>query len=116
MIGFSCQVYCIGHAFDPAIDEKDDDDSGVVVMKFPSGVIATIDVSRVSNCGHDMSFAIHGERKSLYSQTGSRDGLSIASSDGITKSVMPPDFQERFEKAFKREWSHFYECITGYAT
>ena len=105
------QVYCIGHAFDPKMAEIGDDDTGVIVMKFASGTVASIELSRVSNCGNDMRYAIHGETKSVYSEALSVDGYTEATSQGLSRSPFSPSWMDRMRPAFREQMLHFHDCI-----
>ena len=44
-------VFCLGHAFNSEIEAINDVDTVGIVMKFPSGAIGQIDLSRHSGYG-----------------------------------------------------------------
>ena len=53
-----CEVYAQGHAHNPEIADHDVD-IVAIVMKFPSGIIATVDISRYSTYGYDQRMEVH---------------------------------------------------------
>lgn len=46
-------VFAQGHAFNDAIKAMNDVDQAAIVLKFPSGVLATIDLNREAVYGYD---------------------------------------------------------------
>ena len=54
------EVFAQGHAHHPEIAAMNDVDTVAIVMKFPSGVIATIDLSRHSSYGYDQRLEVSG--------------------------------------------------------
>lgn len=56
-------VYAQGHAFHPEIRAMGDVDSVTIVLKFPSGVIATIDLSRHSSYGYDQRLEVNIQKQ-----------------------------------------------------
>lgn len=53
-----CSVFAQGHAFDQDIRAIGDMDSVAIVLKFPSGIIAAIDLSRHSQYGYDQRLEV----------------------------------------------------------
>lgn len=51
-------VYAIGHAFNPDIASVGDYDQVFIVMKFPSGVNASIDMNRKAVYGYDQRLEV----------------------------------------------------------
>ncbi len=54
-----CGVFAQGSAFDPAIKEIGDVDTVSIILKFPSGVLATIDLNRHSKYGYDQRLEVN---------------------------------------------------------
>ncbi len=48
--------------FDPAIGQAGDIDTAFIILKFPSGAMATISNSRRSGYGYDQRIELHGEK------------------------------------------------------
>merc|ERR1712226_210339 len=108
------EVYAAGHCFNAAVaDFPRSDDNVSVIMKFPSGALATIEVSRYSTCGYEQRIVVYGDKKTLgvSSQT-PKDELIQMTSSGINCSKPHEDFQSRYADAFTEEWRHFYSCLT----
>lgn len=53
-----CGVFAQGSAFDPEIGAIGDVDAVAIVLKFPSGVLATIDLNRHSQYGYDQRLEV----------------------------------------------------------
>ena len=53
-----CSVFAQGSAFHPEINAMGDVDTVAIILKFPSGVIATIDLSRHSQYGYDQRLEV----------------------------------------------------------
>ena len=53
------EVYAQGYAHHPKIKEMGDVDTAIAVLKFPSGVLATIDNGRFSAYGHDQRLEVY---------------------------------------------------------
>ena len=51
-------VFAQGSAFDPEIGAIGDVDTAAIVLKFPSGVLASIDISRHSQYGYDQRLEV----------------------------------------------------------
>ncbi|MBV7299449.1 inositol 2-dehydrogenase [Enterovibrio paralichthyis] len=102
----SCKV-------DPAIGEAGDIDTGVVVLTFASGAMATIHNSRRSGYGYDQRIEVHGEKGML--QVGNITENALVSSTQHGQQLATPKhfFLERYEQAFAAEWLHFVEVLKG---
>ena len=55
------QVYSAGHCYDANIAKLDDLDMVVVTLKFASGLLATVDCSRVAAYGYDQRVEVFGD-------------------------------------------------------
>ena len=53
-----CGIFAQGSAFDPEIKAIGDMDTVAIVLKFPSGVIATIELNRHSQYGYDQRLEV----------------------------------------------------------
>ena len=53
------EVYCQAHAFNPTLKEAGDVDAIVLVLRFPSGCIVTIDNYRHAEYGYDQRAEVH---------------------------------------------------------
>ena len=55
-------VYSVAHTHNPEIGKMDDADTVIVTMKSSSGLLATVDTSRISAYGYDQRIEVFGEK------------------------------------------------------
>ena len=109
-LSISAQGSCM---VDPAIGDAGDIDTAVLVLKFPSGAIATIINSRRSGYGYDQRLELHGE-KGLLQVSNMKENLVQHWGDiGCTSAKPPLFFLERYEAAYIAEWQHFVDVLAG---
>lgn len=102
----SCKV-------NPEIGKAGDIDTGVVVLTFPSGAIATIQNSRKSGYGYDQRIEVHGALGMLQADN-VRENLVTAMSDNGNTAAKPLHFfLERYKDAYIAEWQHFVDVLNG---
>ena len=58
---FPVEVFSVAHCYNPDIKQMGDVDMVVVTLKFASGLIATVDCSRVASYGYDQRVEVFGE-------------------------------------------------------
>jgi myo-inositol 2-dehydrogenase/D-chiro-inositol 1-dehydrogenase len=104
-------VFAQGSVFDPEIAAIGDVDTIAVTLKFPSGVLAVLDLSRHSNYGYDMRLEAFGEKGVLLCENVREDPCFHYTSSGSTASQVQHSFPQRFEVAYKREMDHFVDMI-----
>nr|CAB3220832.1 trans-1,2-dihydrobenzene-1,2-diol dehydrogenase [Phallusia mammillata] len=102
-------VYSIAHCHDPEIQALDDHDSVFVVMKFPSGILAHIDVSRHCLFGYDQTVQLYGSKGNLISGNPRKSGL-ISDGGNVNDDIFY-SFTDRYEKAYIQELVHFVELM-----
>ncbi len=54
-----CSVYAEGTAHNQEIAKMKDVDTTIIILKFSSGILATIDLSRHSSYGYDQRVEVH---------------------------------------------------------
>lgn len=59
---FPESVYSVGHTYNKAIAEMDDIDTAVVTLTFASGLLATVDTSRIAAYGYDQRIEAFGDK------------------------------------------------------
>lgn len=106
-------VYTIAHAHIPEIAELDDVDTVYIVLKFPSGVIAHIDLARDCKYGYHQTVEMFGENGSLVSDNPMKSALYFGGSDGTVNDVLHFSFKQRYSKAYEQEIEHFVDLLTG---
>ncbi|XP_053214132.1 inositol 2-dehydrogenase-like [Panonychus citri] len=106
-------VIATGTAFDPEIRDSGDYDTIVVVLKFTSGVLGTIDMSRSSVYGYDQRLEVFGSKGLL---TGPSTRPTYVTLDSESRSTTVPYHHchiSRFTESYTNQLEHFVDCIKG---
>uniref|UniRef100_H2ZA52 GFO/IDH/MocA-like oxidoreductase domain-containing protein n=1 Tax=Ciona savignyi TaxID=51511 RepID=H2ZA52_CIOSA len=104
-------LYTTAHVSDPDIKALDDVDTVYIVMKFPSGVLAHIDISRYCSYGYDQTVQIYGDSGNLISANPLKTGL--IKNGGLERDEIFFSFDSRYADAYKEELAHFVNLIKG---
>ncbi len=100
---------------DAGIGAAGDIDTAFVVMKFPSGSMATISNSRRSGYGYDQRIEVHGETGVLTAKNILEDTVEQWGENGCVAAKPEFFFLERYSTAYKAEWDHFVDVLAGRA-
>ncbi|MGY3928582.1 inositol 2-dehydrogenase [Aeromonas simiae] len=100
---------------DPAIGQAGDIDTAFVVMKFPSGAMATISNSRRSGYGYDQRMELHGARGLLIAKNLHESGVEWWGEQGCVAAKPEHFFLQRYAQAYRAEWQHFVDVLAGRA-
>lgn len=106
-------IFSVAHAHNPEIANLDDADTVYIVLKFPSGVIGHIDLSRDSQYGYHQTCEIFGENGSLMSDNPLKSAVHFSGVNGMLHDVLHHSFKQRYSEAYIEEISHFVELLTG---
>jgi predicted dehydrogenase len=98
-----CLVY-------PELKEVGDIDNAVINLKFDSGAIGNIDVSRNAVYGYDIRTEILGSAGGLMIEKASQTPIQVMTRAGISHDTVP-SFMERFGEAYAAEIRDFVACI-----
>ncbi|EDL54389.1 inositol 2-dehydrogenase [Vibrio mediterranei] len=98
---------------DPEIGKAGDIDTGVIVLNFASGAIATIQNSRKSGYGYDQRIELHGEKGMLQAENVRENLISMTSAQGVECAKPLHFFLERYKEAYIGEWQHFVDILNG---
>lgn len=101
---------------DPEIGKAGDIDTAVITLEFPSGCLATINNSRRTTYGYDQRLEIHGEKGMLQVNNILEHQVVTTTNKGPTGAKPQFFFLERYEQAYRAEWSHFIDAIAGNTT
>lgn len=117
MIGENpCSVYAQGsNVVDPAIGQAGDIDTAFIILKFPSGAMATISNSRRSGYGYDQRIELHGEKGLLTAGNIKENSVEFLSDVGCLSAKPEFFFLQRYHEAYKAEWEHFVDILAGRA-
>jgi len=104
-------IYSIAHVYDAEIAALDDVDTVMVVLKFPCGVLAHIDISRDCKFGYDQTIQIYGSEGNLISGNPRKSALTLNGSKQLDD--IHYSFKSRYTEAYKVELDHFVEMVRG---
>ena len=104
-------VFCLAHAFNSAISALNDVDTVGVVMKFPSGAIGQIDLSRHAVYGYDQRIEVFGAEGMITSDNSPALNSHLFKRSGISQSPLKYSFPQRYAHAFASEMSHFINVV-----
>jgi predicted dehydrogenase len=111
LAGDIVEVTAFGAAVsDPVFAELGDVDNSVVVVRFASGALGTLDNSRVAGYGFEASAEMIGDRGTLRIANHRRHHVQILRRDSVCVDHVA-DFLERFERAYVREIEGFAAAI-----
>ncbi|KLV10480.1 MULTISPECIES: inositol 2-dehydrogenase [Photobacterium] len=109
-------IYAQGsNLVDPAIGQAGDIDTAFIVMKFPSGAMATITNSRRSGYGYDQRIELHGEKGLLTAKNIHENAVEQWGEAGCVAAKPEHFFLQRYDAAYKAEWTHFVDVLAGRA-
>ncbi|ROQ30309.1 myo-inositol 2-dehydrogenase/D-chiro-inositol 1-dehydrogenase [Frondihabitans sp. PhB188] len=109
-------VSAFGSVIDePVYAEHNDADTAVAVLEFDSGAIATVVGTRKNGAGQDCRLEVFGSDGTLSSGIDPRTAV-VSTEPGIEAPRSTyPDYQARFEPAFRSEAAHLVRMARGEA-
>ncbi|XP_071841096.1 inositol 2-dehydrogenase-like isoform X1 [Apostichopus japonicus] len=110
---YPVSVFTQAHAFHKEIADLNDVDQVIIVMKFPSGCIASIDLSRHAVYGYDQRMEIFGSNGMLEQQNKVPTSVVCHGVLGACKNPIEASFPQRYREAYELELEHFVNVILG---
>lgn len=106
------EIYALGEALvDEGIRAMGQVDTAVIVLRFASGALGTIDNSRQAVFGYDQRAEVFGSKGMVTIANETPDTHVFSDADGV-HSARPPDFfLERYAESFIEEMRAFVECV-----
>lgn len=108
-------VYAQAHAFVPDIAKLSDVDTVAIVLKFPSGAIAQVDLSRFAAYGYDQRLEVFGNKGMLVNENLRPAAVQFSSAQGTLHPPLYDSFPTRYAEAYERELDHFVDVVLGKA-
>jgi myo-inositol 2-dehydrogenase/D-chiro-inositol 1-dehydrogenase len=105
------EIYSIGSNFISEIQALDDLDNVMVILKFASGILASIDVNRFSAYGYDQRIEAFGNKGMLQAENRSPESTVIATGEGFQRPPIEYSFPTRHREAYRLELEAFAECV-----
>jgi myo-inositol 2-dehydrogenase / D-chiro-inositol 1-dehydrogenase len=96
---------------DPEIAQLGDIDTGLVILRTPSGKLCQIGCSRRAAYGYDQRIEVHGERGMARADNVRLSTIEIADASGFHGDLPPHFFIERYAGAYLAELDHFAESL-----
>lgn len=94
----------------PFLSDYNDVDQGITYLEFDNGAIGDIEASRNSPYGHDIRTEIIGTQGSLFIGSLRNQNVTLLDNRGSLHEIVP-DFQTRFEDAYRIELEEFVKVI-----
>jgi len=107
------EVYCVASAFRKEIAEINDFDTVLVTLKFPSGALGSIDLSREAVYGYDQRIEVHGSNGMVQAHNKQPTSMILSNRQGVTIDANMYSFPQRYVEAYANELSHFVDCVEG---
>jgi len=104
-------VFCLAHAFHSEIGALNDVDTVGVVMKFPSGVIGQIDLSRHAVYGYDQRIEVFGADGMITSENVPSLSSQFFTTSGSSQPPLKHSFPQRYAEGYISELNHFINAI-----
>ena len=106
------EVMATGHCLiDSSIGQCGDIDTAVVLLKFQSGALGTIDNSRQAVYGYDQRIEVFGSEGSVVVENKTPTEVTLHSAESIQSDKPLYFFLERYQEAYLAEMNHFITCI-----
>eukprot|EP01114_Cavostelium_apophysatum_P011803 TRINITY_DN262_c0_g1_i2.p1 TRINITY_DN262_c0_g1~~TRINITY_DN262_c0_g1_i2.p1 ORF type:complete len:336 (+),score=86.48 TRINITY_DN262_c0_g1_i2:97-1104(+) len=109
------EVFGVASAFNPDIKAMDDFDTVLMTLKFPSGAIANIDLSRKAAYGYDQRIEVLGDKGMLQAQNRQPTTVIHSTESGVNSDTYCYSFPQRYEHAYAIELDHFVDVLAGKA-
>ncbi|XP_071510435.1 myo-inositol 2-dehydrogenase-like [Diadema antillarum] len=106
-------VFAQGHAFHDCIREMDDVDQANITLKFPSGIMATIDINREAVYGYDQRLEVLGSKGMLQTVNQVDSPVTLHNEKGENMDAIQPSFPERYSRSYVLEMEHFLDLVEG---
>ena len=106
------EMMATGHCLiDSSIGQCGDIDTAVVLLKFQSGALGTIDNSRQAAYGYDQRIEVFGSEGSVVVENKTPTEVTLHSAESIQSDKPLHFFLERYQEAYLAEMDHFITCI-----
>eukprot|EP00117_Sycon_ciliatum_P029825 scpid68075/ scgid23656/ Uncharacterized oxidoreductase YrbE len=106
-------VFVRGTARHPEIKAMGDVDSVAIILTFPSGVLATIHLSRHSTYNYDQRLEVKCTQGLLQCGNVSPDIVQCFQSEAIKSTLPHESFPQRYAEAYAAELDHFIDVLSG---
>jgi myo-inositol 2-dehydrogenase/D-chiro-inositol 1-dehydrogenase len=105
------EVYTAAAAIDPGFAKEDDFDTAVVVLRFKSGAIGTIDNSRKATFGYDQRVEILGSKGKIASENRYPNQVVVSGEKSVYTDLPLNFFMQRYTESFALELELFTKAV-----
>ncbi len=107
------EVFSFGSSFVPEIAALGDLDNVAVSLRFPSGLLATVDVNRKSAYGYDQRLEVFGSDGMLQAENRPKTLAVRSRAEGVLRPPVDHSFPTRYREAYRAEIACFLDCVRG---
>ena len=105
------EVFSYGSSFIPEIGAVGDIDTVLVSLKFPSGLLSSIDISRHAVYGYDQRLEAFGDRGMVQAENRSPLSTRVSGIEAVSSPPIEFSFPTRYREAYLRELEVFRDCL-----
>ena len=105
------EVFAYGSNFIQGIADLSDFDNVAVSLKFPGGLLATVDVNRKSAYGYDQRLEVFGSEGMLRVENRTLTTVVHSGPDDTRHSLGDFSFPTRYRDAYVAEFEAFLDCV-----
>jgi myo-inositol 2-dehydrogenase/D-chiro-inositol 1-dehydrogenase len=106
------EVYATGAVLvDPAIGEAGDVDTAVVVLRYTTGALCTIDNSRQAVYGYDQRIEVFGSGGMATCGNSYPDSVATSTREGVSSSPPHADFLAVYRESYMDEMRAFLQAV-----
>lgn len=106
-------VFAVGHTYDTTIAGFDDYDTVLVSIKYPDGLVCSIDTSRTAAYGYDQRIEVFGEHGMATVSNERNNAVNVYTEKGGQHEPFNHSFPERYKDAYLEELKQFAEGIAN---
>jgi len=107
------EVFAAASCFNPEIKAIDDFDTIMITLKFPSGKIGSIDLSRKAAYGYDQRIEVLGDKGMIQANNRQPTSVVLYTESGALADPNCYSFPQRYEHGYAIELDHFADILTG---
>ncbi|NAS13592.1 Gfo/Idh/MocA family oxidoreductase [Poritiphilus flavus] len=104
-------VFAFGHAYDPEIEKLNDFDSVLVTLKYPDGLLCSIDTSRTAVYGYDQRIELFAENGMAIAENERNNTVEVHKKEGTFRNPINYSFNLRYQEAYRKEIAEFIDGI-----
>lgn len=112
---FPTQVFSLAQSHIKDIAALDDVDTVLISLKFPGGVLASIDLSRYAAYGYDQRVEVFGAKGMLISENQKPTELTSHLKEGTAQDCIKFSFPQRYADSYVFAMQHFLDVVEGKA-